>query len=280
MQPFENQNFLITGGASGIGLATARLLKEKKARLFLWDINPEVEKAAAELEAQAAVVDITQPAQIQQAMQETINKLGELHGIVHAAGILYSGSFTHMPVEQQRRMVDVNLTGSILVANAAAPHLQQTRGSLVFLASVSAFYGPPEFATYGASKAGVLALAQALRLELEPKGVHVGVVCPFFVATPMITPNVRQADMFRHFGTSHTAVEVAHSILQGIGRRHFMIWPNAYPVLFHWLSHTFYPFRHFLMRLLWWQARRAQQRKEAPKTQAEERNLRSKERRA
>lgn len=251
MRPyFQDRHFLITGGASGIGLATARLLAAQHACLSLWDVNEVgLRQVGEELGAQTAVVDITEAEAVERALAEALSRRGALHGVIHAAGIMHTGPFEATPPAAHRRMIDINLFGTVLVAYSAVEALKATRGSLVLLSSISAFYGPPEFATYGATKAGVLGFAQAIRLELEQAGVHVGVVCPFFVATPLIEG--QQTRLFKRFGTVHTPEAVAHSILNGIKRRRFMIWTGTHPPLFHWLSHAAYPFRHLFMRLFW-----------------------------
>lgn len=251
MPNLQHRTFLITGGASGIGLETARLLRQHGATVALWDVNEAgLKQAESALGAETAVLDITQPAQVQQAVQQLITQFGALHGVVHCAGILRSGTLQQIPLEQQIKVVEINLTGSVILLNATLPHLAQTHGSFVLLSSISAFYGPPEFATYGASKAGVLSLAQSMRLEMEHSGVHIGVVCPFFVATPMLA-DAANARMFKRFGVAHTPQEVAQAILHGIHRRKFMIWPSLNPFFFHWLSHMAYPLSHWFMKLFW-----------------------------
>lgn len=250
MKTFADRNFLITGGASGIGLATAHLLKEKGAQLSLWDLNERaLGDVAAKLAAHTAVVDVTQSGQVVSTLDELMAEFGMLHGLIHCAGVLQSGLFTETSLDQHRRMVEVNLFGSMQVAYAIIPYLKETRGSLILLGSTSAFYGLPEYASYGASKAGLLSFAQALRLELEPTGVHVGVVSPLFVDTPMI--EAEESRFFKRFGPTHTAEEVANLILKGISRRRFMIWPGLQPAFFYWLSHVAYPFSHALTKWLW-----------------------------
>ena len=246
MGQVAGKTFLITGGASGIGLNTARALRECNAQLVLWDVNEAALRVAGtELGAETAVVDITQAEQIEAAL----SPIDALHGVIHCAGIMRTGTIAKLPVVEQQQVLNVNLTGSLLLAHATIPHLRATGGSLVLLASVSAFYGPPEFGAYAASKAGVLNLAQTLRLELEREGIHVAAVCPFFVATPMVD-GIR-TKLFRRFGVSHQPEDVARAIVRGIEQRRFMIWPSWQPAFFHWLNHAIYPLRHALMRM-WW----------------------------
>ena len=251
MGSFQGRNFIITGGASGIGLATARLLRQAGANLVLWDVDEgKLQAAGNELGVATAVVNITQPDQVEAAMQTAVSQMGSLDGVVHSAGILHSGNFTEIPLDVQRQVVNVNLNGSIVVAFTAVPYLRQSKGSLILLASSSAFYGPPEFAAYGASKAGVLSLAQSLRLELEDAGVHVGVLCPLFVSSPMID-DFKDSGMYNGLGAAHTPEDVARAIVKGLKKRQFMIWPGANDAVFYAISHLFYPLRHRVMRFLW-----------------------------
>jgi short-subunit dehydrogenase len=198
------------------------------------------------LGAETDVIDITDIAQIQAALATQ----PRIDSVIHSAGIIYTGLVSDIPIEKQQRLIEVNLIGALNVAYAALPCLKASRGSLVLMASTSAFYGPPEFAIYGATKAGVLGMAQALRLELEPDGVHVGVVCPFFVDTPMIREG-EKTRLYGRFGTAHTPDEVAQAIVTGIQKRKFMIWPSRNPAFFHWLSHYGYPLSHVMMRWFW-----------------------------
>jgi short-subunit dehydrogenase len=214
---FTDQGFIITGAASGIGLATARLLKERGVRLVLWDRDADaLQLVAPELHAYSVVVDITQIEQVQQAMTQTIQHVGAIHGLIHSAGVLHTGLFEQLSVDQHRRILEVNLFGTVLVAYAALPYIKQTCGSLILLGSASAFHGTPEFASYGATKAAILNLAQALRIELANSGMHIGVVNPLFVESPMLDDRNRQARLCQRFGVFHTADEVAHAIIRGV----------------------------------------------------------------
>ncbi len=256
MSSFQGRNFIITGGASGIGLATARLLRQDGANLVLWDVaEAKLQAAGDELGVATAVVNITQSDQVKTAMETAVSQMGSLDGVVHSAGILRSGNFAEMPLDVQRQIVDVNLNGSIVVGFTAVPYLQQSKGSLILLASSSAFYGPPELAAYGASKAGVLSLAQSLRMELEESGIHVGVLCPLFVSSPMIN-DFQDSGMYNGLGTAHTPEDVAQAIVKGIQKRKFMIWPSATPAIFYTIGHLFFPFSHWVMKLLWQRGKR------------------------
>lgn len=237
---FHDQGFIVTGAASGMGLATARRLRQRGARLALWDRSAEaVRQAAAELDGLACPVDVSDPAQVQEAASASLTHLGRLDGVIHAAGILHAGEFSQVDLAEHLRVMQVNLLGTVTVAYALLPHLRQTAGSLVMIASVSAFAGSPEYATYGASKAGVLSFAEALRVEERQGRVHIGVVFPLFVATPMLAGYNGQTRLIRSrsiFFDTQPPEAIAPFILNGIARRQFMIFPGWRTRLLFWMS--------------------------------------------
>ncbi len=252
---FTNRSFLITGAASGIGLAVARLLHLRGARLVLWDTNAaKLEEVGRELQAYVAPVDVTDSIRVLEAMQGAVEHLRTLDGVVHCAGILNAGLFDEVSLESHRQVVEVNLFGTIAVAYAALPHLKASCGSLVMLASSAASYGHPEYTAYGASKAGVLNFAQALRLEMEDSGVHVGVLCTLPVATPMLDGYNGQTRLIRSGSLLleiRTPEQVAETIMRGIERRRFMIWPGWKARAVFWLTRYGNLFAHAIMRRTW-----------------------------
>ncbi len=251
---FANQGVIVTGGASGIGLATARELKARGARVMLWDRDgAALESAARTLNTPCIEIDITRSADVQAAMDETAAALDGLHIVIHAAGVLRTGAFEMLDIEAQRQMIEINLGGTVTVAHAAVSHLKKTGGSLILLSSVSSFYGAPEFATYGATKAAVFNLAQALRIELASAGVHVGVVAPLFVNSPMLNGNrgaalVNSKSLLNHI---YTPEQVAQAIVRGLETRRFAIFPGARPRLLYLLSRYFAFLGHSLMSSSW-----------------------------
>lgn len=250
---FYQKGMIVTGAASGIGRATAVLLAAQGAKLVLWDRNETgLAEVAAETGGWPQVVDISQPEAVVAGISTAVAHLGALTAVIHAAGILATGYFGEIPLEKHAQIIAVNLLGTTAVAHAALPHLAQTGGSLILLASTSALYGSPEYASYSASKAGVVALAQALRLETAAQGVHIGVVMPSFVDTPMNRDNNPGRKLYERFGVAHTAVGVAQTIItQGLHQRRFHIWPSFQPRLLYLLGWVARPWGHQLMRLFW-----------------------------
>lgn len=244
----DGKTYLITGGASGIGLATAQRLRERGANLILWDTNGDLlAQVAAPLGATIAVVDVASEDEVRLALAS----VPTLHGVIHAAGILRSGEFERIDLHTHRRMVQTNLIGTLVVSHAVLPLLQATGGSLVLMASISAVYGAPEYASYGATKAGVLNFAQALRIEQARHKLHIGVVLPHSVDTPMLDAVNRQAKFVQRFGMIHTADDVARAIVRGMECRRFLILPGLRPKGIYWLSRYMSFASHWIMSFFW-----------------------------
>lgn len=196
----ENRTFLITGGGSGLGLATARTLLQQGARVLLVDINAEAGAArAAELgdNARFQRADITREDEAQAAVAAAIEAFGALHGLVNCAGIAPAekvlGRKGVHGLESFRRVVEVNLIGSFnmlrLAAEAMAgnePNEEGERGVAINTASVAAFDGQMGQAAYSASKGGVAAMALPLARDLARSGIRVMCIAPGIFETPMM----------------------------------------------------------------------------------------------
>jgi NAD(P)-dependent dehydrogenase (short-subunit alcohol dehydrogenase family) len=180
---------LITGGASGIGAATARLFAAEGAKVAVLDRQIDAAQAVAdEIGGIAFGVDVTDWDQVQAALAQAAGKMGGLDGLVNAAGILDGGTLLETDIATFRKVVDVNLTGLFAVCKAAAPFLlQSAQASIVNIASGVAIRPFAGQAAYAASKGGVLTLTRVLAQELAPR-VRVNSVCPGAVDTPMTEP--------------------------------------------------------------------------------------------
>jgi NAD(P)-dependent dehydrogenase (short-subunit alcohol dehydrogenase family) len=167
---------LITGGASGIGAATARLFAAEGAKVAVLDRQIDAAQAVAdEIGGIAFGVDVTDWDQVQAALAQAAGKMGGLDGLV-------------TDIATFRKVVDVNLTGLFAVCKAAAPFLlQSAQASIVNIASGVAIRPFAGQAAYAASKGGVLTLTRVLAQELAPR-VRVNSVCPGAVDTPMTEP--------------------------------------------------------------------------------------------
>jgi NAD(P)-dependent dehydrogenase (short-subunit alcohol dehydrogenase family) len=151
---------IITGAASGIGLAAAHLLHSKGEIIRLWDVSEAVIEQANLMKADYALVDVRNA----QAVKEAMARVGAIDAVIHCAGIAHVGLFEDIPIEKQQQTVMVNLIGTLNIAHAAIGYLKKSKGSLILLASSSSYFGPPEFASYGATKAAIVRFAEAIRL--------------------------------------------------------------------------------------------------------------------
>ncbi|MCI0433831.1 MAG: SDR family oxidoreductase [Gemmatimonadetes bacterium] len=186
---------VVTGGASGIGLASGRLFSREVCAVALWDASPEVEKVAAGLaqETGQRVIgcrcDITHAAEVNAAAAATETALGPIMHLAHAAAIgsgKFGFPFTHLTPADWPRVLEVNILGMVNVAHAVAPRMQaRGEGTLVFVASVAGQIGSQTDPPYSASKAANINFAQCLAKDLAPSGVRVNTVCPGMVRTPL-----------------------------------------------------------------------------------------------
>ena len=211
---FEDRVALVTGGASGIGLAVARQLAELGARVAIADINVgSAEKAAAELaggEGLAVKVDVQDPADVSDMVSAGVARYGRLDILVHSAGVGIERSFLETSVEEWQRLIDIDLSGTFYCAQAAARRMVDAGyGRIVTLSSTAGLRGGTGRAAYGAAKGGVVALTKVMAVELAPHGVTANALAPGAIETELVarmhseeTRRVYRADIpFDRYGT-------------------------------------------------------------------------------
>ena len=180
---FENRTAIVTGGAQGIGGAVAGRLAAAGARVAVWDTDLALARATAELlgnGAFAVEVDISDWNGVAEAMQRTQAELGRLDVLVNSAGIAGANATVEdYPVEEFRRIVDINLMGTFHVNKAAVPAMRKANyGRIVNIASIAGKEGNPNASAYSASKAGVIGLTKSLGKELAGYDIAVNCVTP------------------------------------------------------------------------------------------------------
>jgi NAD(P)-dependent dehydrogenase (short-subunit alcohol dehydrogenase family) len=181
-----NRAALVTGGSSGIGLAIARMLRDEGFALTLVSRRPEkIEAAAAELGATAIAADVADADAVADFVARHRERHGRLDLLVNSAGIGIGGTVEDLPARHFDLQVGVNLRGLFLVTQASIPMLRESKGWIVNLASLAGTLPTPGLATYGATKAAVIALTRSLNEELDADGVRAVALCPGFVDTPM-----------------------------------------------------------------------------------------------
>jgi NAD(P)-dependent dehydrogenase (short-subunit alcohol dehydrogenase family) len=190
----------VTGGASGLGLATARALLAGGGRVALLDLNADAGAAAvAELGSTTSFhrVDVASETAVDAALGEAVERMGGLDVAVNCAGIATPrrmlGKDGAMPGEFFRKVVEVNLVGTLLFSKAAAAAMQRNapnadgeRGVIVMTASVAAFDGQIGQVAYSASKGGVVAMTLPMARELASSGIRVVTIAPGIFLTPML----------------------------------------------------------------------------------------------
>lgn len=188
----KNKVVVVTGGAGGIGKATASRFLSEAATVFVSDINKDGLMAAVEdlrpigSNVYPLEVDVTRVVDCRRLVDSVVEQAGKLDVLVNAAGVWVEGPTEEMTEAMWDRTVDVNLKGLFFCCAAAIPELKKTEGCIVNLSSDAGVVGTPETAIYTASKGGVSLLTKSLAMELAPHGVRVNAVCPADVMSPML----------------------------------------------------------------------------------------------
>jgi len=220
MTEFNGAVAIVTGGASGLGAATAALLVERGARVAVLDRAPEGVGSSQF----GVACDITDPRQVETAVAAVVERFGGLDIVVNNAGIGAAGDVAANEDDEWRRVLDVNVVGIARVSRAALPHLRRSsRAAIVNTCSVVAVVGVPNRALYSASKGAVAALTLAMAADHVREGVRVNAVTPGTADTPWVGRLLDAAEdseaaaaalrARQPMGRLVSAEEVAHAIV-------------------------------------------------------------------
>src|ERR1700758_73972 len=209
---FAGRSAVITGGASGIGFATATEFARRGARLVLADVDkPALEQAVARLQAEGfdahgVMCDVRYLEEMVHLADEAFRLLGRVDIVFSNAGIVVAGPIAQMTHEDWRWVIDIDLWGSIHAAEAFVPRLleQGTGGHIAFTASFAGLVPNAGLGADGVAKYGVVGLAETLARQLKEQGIGVSVLCPMVVETKLLSNSerIRGAD----YGLASTAV--------------------------------------------------------------------------
>lgn len=188
MRGLENKNVLVTGGARGIGAATAARFLEEGARVVVLDSDEDgLHTIQEELPSLSGILnaDVSDAQAVRKAFERLDEMLDRLDVLINNAGISQRKSVLEITTNDWNAVLDVNLSGAFFVAQQAARRmLEKGRGVILNMGSTNALRGYPHYAAYNVSKAGVVELTRSLALELAPQ-IRVNSVCPGYILTPM-----------------------------------------------------------------------------------------------
>lgn len=193
-QEFAGSVTLVTGGATGIGYATASLLKSRGGEVVIIGLAGEdLESAAERLGVPAVAGDASDPEVAQAAVALALDSWGRIDALVGCAGKAAFGSATTATDDEWDQVLTANLRSAIAMARAVMPHLVESRGSIVLVSSLAGVLAVPQAATYTVSKHAVVGLVRSLAADFGPSGVRTNAVCPAAVRTAMFDHVMDQA---------------------------------------------------------------------------------------
>jgi short-subunit dehydrogenase len=251
MSDLKGQVALITGASSGIGRAAARALARRGCRLLLGgrrqtlldDVAREIRRDLPGAHAIPLQIDVTQVESVEAAVRRGLEAMGSIDLLVNNAGV---GVMDWLDVLEPQagieQLIAVNLTGAIYVSRLVLPHMiLARRGHIIFVASLAALVSTPTYSVYAASKAGMLAFADALRREVRVWGIHVSTLLPGAVSTSFAADSVARrrsrVTTPRRWVLSATQAGEAVARLAERPRRVWIVPGRMRPMI--WLARTF-----------------------------------------
>ena len=214
----DNKAALVTGAASGLGRATALKLAAAGADLWLVDVNGKGLAETAELLAPhgrvigSEVADLSDPAACRAVVAHAVEKFGRLDALCNVAGLIYLANTPQMPLDQFQRTIDVNLNAPFLLSQAAIPHLLESNGAIVNVASSASYIGEAYAAAYCASKWGIVGMTKAMAMEFQKKPIRINAVAPggmiTNIAANFVPPENCDFELLKRFSGMRGTVEV------------------------------------------------------------------------
>lgn len=203
----EDKVAIVTGGSSGIGKAIVRRFIDEGAEVVIADVDEEKgSKLSEETEADFKYCDVSEYSEVEDVVQETVDEHGKLDIMVNNAGIGSVEGIENMSIEDYEKIRSIDLDGVVYGCKAAAPHLRETEGTIINMASIYGLVGDVGSTAYNASKGGVVNLTRSVADDLAEHNVRVNSICPGFVDTPM-TEGVQDDEEFMQHIMAQTPLQ-------------------------------------------------------------------------
>jgi 3-dehydrosphinganine reductase len=238
MSRFRDRHAIVTGGSSGIGLATVERLVDKGARVSVIALDDEYLAAVRQraitgrhpMHTEAA--DVADRRQLEEAITRCVSRHGPCDILITCAGIVHPGYFEQLPIEEFEREMAVDYFGTLYAIKAVVGSMIDRRtGSIVCISSAAGLLGVFGYSAYGPAKYAVRGLCDIIRYELKPHGIHVGCVFPSDVDTPQLAYEepLKPPELRAVSGTIKPIPpgQVAKAILKGIRRRRPVIYADT-----------------------------------------------------
>lgn len=222
MSIFQNTNLegktaLVTGAASGLGRMTAMRLAKAGASVFLVDVNEAALSETVSLlgigtdKVAMQVADLSETTACHSVVSAAVEKFGRLDALCNVAGLIYLANTPDMPLAQLQRTIDVNLMAPFVLSQAAIPHLLETNGAIVNVASSASYIGEAYAAAYCASKWGIVGMTKAMAMEFQKKPIRINAVAPggmiTNIAANFIPPENCDFELLKRFSGMRGTVE-------------------------------------------------------------------------
>jgi NAD(P)-dependent dehydrogenase (short-subunit alcohol dehydrogenase family) len=255
----DNQNIagvtLVTGGASGMGLLLAKKLAARGERIAVVDVNPIPEGEIAD--ASSFICDLSDQEATQRLVQEIADTLGAVTRLIHCAAIMPGGDLAEMEAAQINRVMAVNYMGTVNVTRAVLPDmLARNSGSITVIGSMAGSVFTHGLGAYCASKAATNTFVEVLQQENRHNNVHIMLVCPPMVNTPLVDQAVaggpKSLGLAKSTNRMASPESIVDAILEGLAKESVTVRPGEAGFMM-WL-------RRFSPALLWWVMRKANAR--------------------
>lgn len=195
----ENKVAIVTGGSTGIGKATAAKYREYGAEVVIANRSADAgQETAEELGCTFTQCDVAEYDQVEALVEATVEKYGQLDVMVNNAGIGRVGTVEEMALDDWHDVMRINLNGVMHGTRAALPHLKESEGSIINIASIYGLVAAPEATAYAAAKGGIINFTRSVAIDYAKENVRVNSICPGFVETPMTKPSFEDEAFYEY----------------------------------------------------------------------------------